>query len=126
MKRTIINLFFALAFLSGMALITSCGGDSHDADHAEQHENGEDHDHAEADEDHGHEHAEGEEEVDKTGPEYTSAYVCPMHCDGSGSEEAGKCPVCGMEYVASADAPGHDEDGEEHHHDGDGDDHDHN
>lgn len=30
------------------------------------------------------------EEVDKTGPEYTSAYVCPMHCEGSGSEEPGK------------------------------------
>ena len=30
---------------------------------------------------------------------YTAAYVCPMHCDGSGSEEAGKCPVCKMDYV---------------------------
>ena len=36
---------------------------------------------------------------DKTGPEYTSDYVCPMHCEGSGSDEPGKCPVCGMEYV---------------------------
>jgi hypothetical protein len=33
------------------------------------------------------------------GKEYTSAYICPMHCEGSGSEEAGKCPVCGMDYV---------------------------
>lgn len=33
------------------------------------------------------------------GKEYTSAYVCPMYCEGSGSDEAGKCPVCGMDYV---------------------------
>lgn len=37
------------------------------------------------------------------GKEYTSAYVCPMHCEGSGSEEAGKCPKCGMDYVALND-----------------------
>lgn len=41
------------------------------------------------------------EEVDMSGPEYTSAYVCPMHCAGSGSAEPGKCPVCGMDYVAN-------------------------
>lgn len=33
------------------------------------------------------------------GKEYTSAYTCPMHCKDSGSDEAGKCPVCGMDYV---------------------------
>jgi len=38
-------------------------------------------------------------QVDQNGKEYTSAYVCPMHCEGSGSHEAGKCPVCGMDYV---------------------------
>ena len=36
---------------------------------------------------------------DKDNYAYTAAYVCPMHCDGSGSEEAGKCPVCKMDYV---------------------------
>lgn len=39
--------------------------------------------------------------TDKTGPEYTSAYVCPMHCKGSGSDKPGKCPTCGMDYVAN-------------------------
>ena len=39
------------------------------------------------------------EDVDKTGKEYTSTYVCPMHCEDSGSNEAGQCPVCGMDYV---------------------------
>lgn len=33
------------------------------------------------------------------GNEYTAAYVCPMHCEGSGSNQMGKCPVCGMDYV---------------------------
>lgn len=35
----------------------------------------------------------------KAGKEYTSAYICPMHCEGSGSEEEGNCPVCKMDYV---------------------------
>ncbi len=35
----------------------------------------------------------------ETGPEYTSKYVCPMHCEGSGSDNEGKCPACGMAYV---------------------------
>ncbi|MCC6816275.1 MAG: hypothetical protein IT267_07690 [Saprospiraceae bacterium] len=35
---------------------------------------------------------------DQSGPEYTSAYICPMHCKGSGSDIPGTCPVCGMEY----------------------------
>ena len=36
---------------------------------------------------------------EQQGKEYTSAYTCPMHCKDSGSDEAGKCPVCGMDYV---------------------------
>ena len=42
-------------------------------------------------------------ETDKTGIEYTSTYVCPMHCEGSGAEEAGQCPVCGMDYVLNTE-----------------------
>lgn len=42
--------------------------------------------------------AEVEEALAKTGKEYTSAYICPMHCEGSGSDEPGKCPVCEMDY----------------------------
>lgn len=45
------------------------------------------------------------------GKAYTSEYVCPMHCEGSGSEEPGECPVCGMQYVAQAD---HTNDGHSH------------
>ncbi|MEL6720134.1 MAG: heavy metal-binding domain-containing protein, partial [Bacteroidota bacterium] len=40
------------------------------------------------------------ESTEQLGKEYTSAYVCPMHCKDSGSEEMGTCPVCGMDYVA--------------------------
>lgn len=39
------------------------------------------------------------ETVDKSGPEYTSAYICPMHCEGSGASEMGSCPVCKMDLV---------------------------
>ena len=47
-------------------------------------------------------------EIEQQGKEYTSAYICPMHCDGSGSDKPGTCPVCGMDY----------EENEEHRSDG--------
>ena len=67
------------------------------------------------------------------GPEYTSAYICPMHCKGSGSDKAGICPTCEMDYVANDNyqtpepEPGQDSDyghdiGNDHDHDHD---HDH-
>ncbi len=64
-----------------------------------------------------------EEGQNQDGPEYTSAYVCPMHCAGSGSDQAGQCPVCKMDYVVN-DEHGHDHDHNGHGHDHDG--HDHN
>ncbi|MFK7773703.1 MAG: heavy metal-binding domain-containing protein [Saprospiraceae bacterium] len=62
-------------------------------------------------------------DADKTeqGKEYTSAYICPMHCEGSGSDAAGTCPVCKMDYVANEKATktdsheGHDHDSHEGH-----------
>ncbi len=42
------------------------------------------------------------EDDGKPGPEVTSMYICPMHCDGSGSKEPGKCPACDMDYVFNA------------------------
>ncbi len=39
------------------------------------------------------------EQADQQGKEYTSAYICPMHCEGSGSDQPGTCPVCNMDYV---------------------------
>ena len=31
--------------------------------------------------------------------EHKSKYVCPMYCEGSGSEQPGDCPVCHMSYM---------------------------
>ena len=38
------------------------------------------------------------------GKEYTSAYICPMHCEGSGSDKPGKCTVCGMDMIENPNA----------------------
>ena len=51
------------------------------------------------------------ETAEELGKEYTSTYVCPMHCEGSGSEEEGNCPKCGMAYVLNEE---HTKDGHTH------------
>jgi len=48
----------------------------------------------------------GGEDASKQGKEYLSAYICPMHCAGSGHEQAGKCPTCKMDYVKNEDFKG--------------------
>lgn len=73
--------------------------------------------------DHSHKAGEATEATDAatdaahSGPEYTSAYVCQMHCKGSGSAEPGNCPVCGMAYIANENykADGHQNDSHEEH-----------
>ena len=55
--------------------------------------------------------APGEAKAHGASKEYTSAYVCPMHCEGSGSDQAGTCPVCGMDYVTQSE---HVKDGHNH------------
>lgn len=57
-----------------------------------------------------------------SGKEYNSAYICPMHCEGSGSDIPGICPVCKMDYVKNEDV---NPDNHEHNHDHDGHDHNH-
>tara|TARA_R110002051_G_scaffold299923_1_gene367193 strand:+ start:710 stop:961 length:252 start_codon:yes stop_codon:yes gene_type:complete len=49
------------------------------------------------------------ETTEKQVKEYTSAYVCPMHCKDSGSDKEGKCDTCGMALVKNEDhkANGH-------------------
>ena len=61
--------------------------------------------------------------TDLDGIEYTSAYVCPMHCEGSGSTKPGNCPACKMDYVINEKVQkqkddGHDHDDHDHSHDG--------
>jgi heavy metal-binding protein len=80
-----LKMFLFLAFLSaGVLTIGACGGsDSHKGDDME--------------------HSDGAEHADDKGKEYTSDYVCPMHCEGSGSDKAGTCPKCGMTYVENTE-----------------------
>ncbi len=42
-----------------------------------------------------------------------NAYVCPMRCENSGSSQAGKCQVCGMDLVQNIDFPGNNPNGAE-------------
>ena len=63
---------------------------------------------------HGGNHAQAEDSY-----AFTAAYICPMHCDGSGAEAPGKCPSCKMDYVQnekqSTDGhEGHDHEGHDH------------
>lgn len=54
------------------------------------------------------------------------AYACPMRCEGSGSNEPGKCSVCGMDLIkvgseqehshGDGDEDGHDHGDDEHEH----------
>ena len=81
MKKLKIIFLFVVFFATGTVLI-SCGNGASKTDKAEQ-----------------------------PGKEYTSAYICPMHCKDSGSDEAGKCPVCGMDYVKNEN---HKSDGHNH------------
>lgn len=54
---------------------------------------------------------EGKESTEQTGKEYTAAYICPMNCEGSGSDKEGTCPVCGMDYEKNEK---HNRDGHDH------------
>lgn len=92
--------FLALAMLFALSFtFASCGGSGHKHDQAKEEQS-------------------TTETMDKSGPEYTSAYICPMHCPGSGSDAAGQCPVCGMDYVANEAFKGddHDHDDPDHQH----------
>lgn len=46
---------------------------------------------------------DAETTIGKQGKEYTSAFVCPMHCEDSGSDQEGICDTCGMTLVKNED-----------------------
>lgn len=54
------------------------------------------------------------EDATKQGKEYTSDYICPMHCEGSGSEKPGECRVCGMKYKKNDKTTTEDHSGHNH------------
>ncbi len=91
-KSIVFGLMLALA-----TLVIACGGDSAQAGEQKEATQTE---------------AEAPQQDAKQGKEYTSAYICPMHCKGSGSAEPGKCPECKMAYVANEK-----QSGEKHDHD---------
>jgi hypothetical protein len=88
-----------MVFICGLALLAlSCH--KHD-EHSHSH-----------DEEGSHSHEATEATVQHgAGDAFNSPYVCPMHCEDSGSTEAGQCPACGMDYVAFA---AHIKDGHNH------------
>ncbi len=104
-----MKMKFPLLFAAALAL-ASCGGN---AGHAHEH-NGETHSHENGSAPHSHDGETATMDAAKPhgeGKEYTSAYICPMHCEGSGSDQPGSCPVCGMDYIAQAE---HVKDGHSH------------
>ena len=117
----LVKLIMGFIFLICLSLsLNSCGGHSHeggDHDHGQEqteattdsHSETDGHDHDGHDHD-GHDH-DGTAAAHGEGAEFTSAYVCPMHCKGSGSDKAGTCPVCNMDYVALNE---HTKDGHDH------------
>ena len=87
-----LKLSFLLTLFAMTLFVFSCGGGhSHDADG----------NHTEETTSENNESSDENAEVDLSSPEYASAFICPMHCKGSGNAEAGSCPACGMDYVAN-------------------------
>ena len=122
--------FLTIAIALSVWMGTGCsdrdhsGGGNHDhtenSDHdGHNHDNGESHDEGHdldeghdsdgghsADDGHGHNEPpttdSSKSVAHGNGSQYTSAYVCPMHCEGSGSNAPGECPKCFMEYETFA------------------------
>ena len=88
--KNIKFLIALIALVTCTAVVTSCnkGECCHSTNEQGEHK-GCSHAHGE----HEHSHEKSEDKA------YTSAYICPMYCEGSGSTEAGECPVCHMDYV---------------------------
>ena len=118
MKNIIKYFLFAALMLTYAGMMTSCGsGHNHGESHDHPHEHGHDHDHSDGEDGHDHSHGETDQEhgvndgAHGEGVAFTSAFVCPMHCEGSGSDEPGTCPACKMDYVALVK---HTQDGHRH------------
>jgi hypothetical protein len=39
----------------------------------------------------------------KEDEDFMAKYICPNHCDGSGSSKPGECKKCGMELIENID-----------------------
>jgi uncharacterized protein involved in copper resistance len=107
--RTNIRTIIGITFASVLVLTVSCKGKTEEAKETSTEATMEHEGHDMEKMDHEGHDMDNMETADKQGKEYTSKYVCPMHCEGSGSDEEGKCPVCGMTYVLNEEhtANGH-------------------
>ncbi|WP_421806390.1 heavy metal-binding domain-containing protein [Flagellimonas sp.] len=101
--RTNIRTIIGITFASVLVLTVSCKGKTEEAKETSTEATMEHEGHDMDKMDHEGHDMDNMETADKQGKEYTSKYVCPMHCEGSGSDEEGKCPVCGMTYVLNED-----------------------
>ena len=101
--RTNIRTIIGIAFASVLVLTVSCKGKTEESKETSTEATMDHEGHDMDNMDHEGHDMDNMETADKQGKEYTSKYVCPMHCEGSGSDEEGKCPVCGMTYVLNED-----------------------
>ena len=101
--RTNIRTIIGIAVASVLVLTVSCKGKTEEAKETSTEATMEHEGHDMEKMDHEGHDMDNMETADKQGKEYTSKYVCPMHCEGSGSDTEGKCPVCGMTYVLNED-----------------------
>ncbi|MHA7864056.1 heavy metal-binding domain-containing protein [Flagellimonas marinaquae] len=101
--RTNIKTIIGIAFASVLVLTVSCKGKTEETKETSTEATMEHEGHDMEKMNHEGHDMDNMETADKQGKEYTSKYVCPMHCEGSGSDDEGKCPVCGMTYVLNED-----------------------
>ena len=86
MQKRIFNLSIIGLFLAGSLTLGACSSGSND----NQNETGK-----KQEEQHQHDkHAK--EDQNQEGNQQ-AAYICPMECEGSASDEPGQCPECGMD-----------------------------
>ncbi|MBW8199821.1 heavy metal-binding domain-containing protein [Flagellimonas abyssi] len=107
--RTNIRTVIGITFASVLVLTVSCKGKTEEAKETSTEATMDNEGHDMEKMDHENHDMQGMETAKMEGKEYTSKYVCSMHCEGSGSDEEGKCPVCGMTYVLNQEhmADGH-------------------
>lgn len=100
MQKFKIQFSYAVLFVA-VLFLSACGDNATTSDAADTEETTEE---ATADTEEATTETAAPEEMaaKEEGPEITSAYVCPMHCEGSGSDKEGKCPKCEMDYVFNA------------------------
>ena len=94
------------ALFGTLLIFTACGGNG------EQEEGMQDED--------GQEEMMQDDTMQEGEVEATVVYYCPMECEGDKTyDEAGTCPVCGMDLVVKDTDGEHMHEGDEHMHEGD-------